>query len=580
MPVYLPAIARGPLSQSANVEHPLILKRRRLRWVLPVLLMIVFAAECAWFIRTQSLTYDEPIDIAAGQDAWRHNRFELFNDHTPLARLLCAIPLLNPKWQIEVVPSAEVGWRIPRITPSPESLAIRARSMNVALGIILGCLLWVTARDMFSEGAASLALALFVISPTVVANFSVATTDGAVTLMIFAVAVQLVRWSAAPTRSRTAVLGIFTGLMLLAKFSAPVMFVVALIWVLLLQDRKPQLNPLRWNWAKAAAVAVMAALVVWAGYFFHVSRLRVHDHQLIATFPNREPLIYNNIKSGMNLTVYVPAGEYIEGFRTVVRHNSHGMPSFFWGTASATGGWKLYYPAVMGVKWPVVTLVLFVLSVGLLLRGRIGRAKAWRILASFPLVYTAFAIFSHFDLGDRHILPVYIFVVLLAAGVWERVRSQRTAILLICIAILLQAADTLRYAPDYLAYFNSYVGHDEGYRLLSGSNLDWGQGLLAVRQYQATHPKEEISLAYFGSVEPQVYGIQARQLGEDEHTSGTVIVGASNLSGEYLRNAGAYRWLLKYRRAGGLDHCMMVFQVPQHETGEQQNGFFASSKNR
>src|SRR5512144_3188726 len=72
------------------------------RWLFPALLMAAYAAQCAWFIRTQSLTYDEPVHIAEGLDAWRYGRFEQYNDHPPMARLWCSLPLLDQKWQVEI----------------------------------------------------------------------------------------------------------------------------------------------------------------------------------------------------------------------------------------------------------------------------------------------------------------------------------------------------------------------------------------------------------------------------------------------------------------------------------------------
>ena len=71
------------------------------------------------------------------------------------------------------------------------------------------------------------------------------------------------------------------------------------------------------------------------------------------------------------------------------------------------------------------------------------------------------------------------------------------------LLLLLNAADALRYAPGYLSYFNVFVHPADSYRLLTDSNLDWGQGLLALRQYQRDHPDEQISLSYFGSVDPR-----------------------------------------------------------------------------
>jgi len=108
---------------------------------------------------------------------------------------------------------------------------------------------------------------------------------------------------------------------------------------------------------------------------------------------------------------------------------------------------------------------------------------------------------------------------------------------------------------------NIVVRPDNSYRLLSDSNVDWGQGLLALRKYQEDHPGQPFALAYFGSVDPQVYGIQVRPLAEDERTSGTVVVSATQLSGQYLRDPAAYRWVLHHKLNAVLDHSLYVFDV-------------------
>ena len=93
-----PVTSQSTLTRLTRQTVPAV----RTRWLFPALLALVYVVQCAWFIRTQSLTYDEPVHIAEGLEAWRHGRFEQYNDHPPLARLWCALPLLNPKWQIEV----------------------------------------------------------------------------------------------------------------------------------------------------------------------------------------------------------------------------------------------------------------------------------------------------------------------------------------------------------------------------------------------------------------------------------------------------------------------------------------------
>ena len=133
---------------------------------------------------------------------------------------------------------------------------------------------------------------------------------------------------------------------------------------------------------------------------------------------------------------------------------------------------------------------------------------------------------------------------------------------LVLLALCLNAADALRYAPDYLAYFNVFVKPENSWQLLTDSNLDWGQGLLAVRDYEARHPDETLHLAYFGSVDPALYGVRAVPLPPGEPTAGLIAAGASCLSGQVLDEPDGYYWL---HEAGTpqtiLDHSIWVFNL-------------------
>jgi hypothetical protein len=527
-------------------------------WISPVILVILYLAQCAWFIRTQSLTYDEPVHIAEGLDAWRHGRFEQYNDHPPLARLLCTLPIVSEKWQMDVQPLPD-GFRVSHFSPNPESMAWRARSVNVLLGLLLAILVWWIASRMFSTGAANLALALFVFSPSLIAHFSVVTTDGAATLLIFATAWQVLRWNKDPSWRRAVLCGLFLGLLLLAKYSTTVMFALSTWWMLTLRRDRIIANPLRWNWSKTAVAVLVAVFVLWAGYFFHVSNLSIRNGTLTATFHNWSRPIVKPVPSGANFSLPVPAGEYIEGFRTLVRHNARGHAAYFLGRVSSRGRWRSYYPVTILLKWPTLMLILCLLGLFLAVRERVRISADLWIMTSFPVLYLLLASFAHFNIGERHILPLYPFALLFAGFTWEFFR--RAGIILVVLLISLNAADALRYAPGYLSYFNIFVRPAESYRLLTDSNLDWGQGLLAVRQYQREHPDEQIWLAYFGSVEPNLYGIEASPLAENQLVSGTVIVSATNLSGQFLKNPSGYHWVLRYPRKAILDHSMHVYRI-------------------
>lgn len=530
--------------------------------------MLLYALQCAWFLGTQSLTYDEPVHIAEGLDAWRHGRFEQYNDHPPLARLWCTLPLLDSRFQVDVEPLAD-SFHIPHIAPDPEALAWRARAMNLLLGVILAMLVWWAANRLFSPGAANLALALFAFSPGLIAHFSVAATDGVATLFLFAVALALVRWRRNPGWSRTLLLGLLLGLMLLAKFSTLPMFVVALVWILLLRRDEIASHPSRWNWTRAAVALLLACFTLWAGYFFHVSRLTVGDGTLTATFPNWSQPIVKHIGGSQRYSLLIPAGEYVEGFRELVRHNRHGQAAFFLGKVSGQGGWRLYYPVAILLKWPTIPLVVASAGVVLAVGGKLRAPPDLWIMASFPAIYLVLAVFARFNIGERHVLPLYPFALLFAGATWEWASSKRAGLPLLALLVLLNAADVLRQAPGYLSYFNPFVRPSEAHRLLTDSNLDWGQGLLTLRDYERAHAGERVYLAYFGSIDPALYGIQAQPLREGQRVSGTVAIGATHLSGQFLADPQSYHWLLQHPRKEILDGSIYIFDVRNEDSRGQ-----------
>jgi hypothetical protein len=529
------------------------------RTAIPFLLLSVFTIQSLWFIRTQSLTYDEPAHVIAGIDAWRHGRFEHWNDHPPLGRLWLTLPMARADsefaWQ-----KLPTGFRVVAMQPGPEALALRTRPMNTLLGLALGAALWFAARRLFSEGSANVALALFVFTPSLIAHFSVATTDGIGTLFIFLTAFQLVRWRHKPSWVQTLIMGLVLGGLLLAKFYALPLVLLAVGLMLVLKPEGVSRRPSQWNWKPVAVVLPLALLMLWAGYFFHVSHLKIGDGRVVATFPHRAEKIWAT-KANIHVSAYIPAGEFVEGLREVAFSNKHGRPAWFLGKIYPTGGIKAYYPVAIALKWPAILLTLFLAS---LLTG------VWRVcrnpidllaMCAFGMVFLIFAIQSKYDIGERHILPLYPFVLLIAGAIWERVKVRRAAIAFLLVLLALNAADALRCAPDYLTYFNVLVKPANSWRYLTDSNLDWGQGLIALREYEQKHPEETMRLAYFGTVDPALYGVRAIPVPPEQPIEGTVVAGASVLSGQILADPYGYRWLLAYPPQQMIDRSMFVFDT-------------------
>jgi tetratricopeptide (TPR) repeat protein len=62
--------------------------------------------------------------------------------------------------------------------------------------------------------------------------------------------------------------------------------------------------------------------------------------------------------------------------------------------------------------------------------------------------------------------------------------------------------------PNTLTFFNRAVGGPRyGSEYLADSNIDWGQGLKALKTWMTRHDVDHVNLAYFGSADPKYYGI-------------------------------------------------------------------------
>jgi hypothetical protein len=204
-------------------------------------------------------------------------------------------------------------------------------------------------------------------------------------------------------------------------------------------------------------------------------------------------------------------------------------------------GWASFFPYTFLVKTPLSLFAVMALAASTAFvrrpRGASPRDSGWwsRVYETVPLwalfgVYWAAAIASHLNIGHRHLLPTYppLLVLCGAAGLWidallgrprrERTQGFPSAARFVGIALafllMLAAAETAWFFPNYLAYFNGIVRPSNGFRHLVDSSLDWGQDLPAAKAYidRQTPGREPFYFSYFGAASPDYYGVRAFSL--------------------------------------------------------------------
>jgi hypothetical protein len=135
----------------------------------------------------------------------------------------------------------------------------------------------------------------------------------------------------------------------------------------------------------------------------------------------------------------------------------------------------------------------------------------WKTDAAFlvlpPAIFLGAAMTTHLNIGLRHILPIYPFVILIAGVMLHEMRAKWRAGFLL-VSVVLACAELATVYPHCLAFFNQTIGGpSNGHLVLGDSNIDWGQDLKSLKRWMDTHHVEEINLSYFGTADPAYYGI-------------------------------------------------------------------------
>jgi len=200
--------------------------------------------------------------------------------------------------------------------------------------------------------------------------------------------------------------------------------------------------------------------------------------------------------------------------------------SYLLGDYSVTGWWY-YFPVAIFLKTPTFTLVMLLIALRQAALGLFGRWVNWRdplawTLAGFGVpmgVYLLMAMGSNLNLGVRHVLTIYpaiyLGIALAIGSILVRAKLERRVWISAAAgaAALLSMAEVFRNAPHHLAFFNLVSGgRSNGINLLGDSNLDWGQDLPALAKWQKEHPDYDLYFSYFGTMDPELYGIKYRNV--------------------------------------------------------------------
>jgi len=556
--------SEGSPQQRRIPETALLVVLLALTFVLPVVLM-----------RRKSATFDEVVHLPAGYSYLTTGLFKINPQHPPLIKEICALPLLFMDLKMPVDRETLRQGNLPLTyqwgfgrrflySQDADRILFRGRIMAVGLSLGLAILIACWSFRLWGVSGALLAVTLYLLDPTVTAHAQLVATDVGLAFFATLFLWMLRRYVDEPGRIRLALAGITLGLALGAKFSAIILIPIALILLLLARSTLPVASAAarpspaaeRRQKKHASQVAkaaqkppvhpaplmslvfmlLIAALVVWAVYFF----------------PS-DPWFY------------------LKGLATVNKDHDPGYSAYLMGEMRS-GRWYSYFLIAYLVKTPIPELLLLAAAGVLFFRGRRAGLLDEAFLLIPALSFFIGYSFTADNLGVRYLIPCYPFLMVFTARLGPAVAAGRAWVKAAAAALLVwMIVEFAVIWPDHLAYFNEITGvPPQGSRWLDDSNLDWGQGLLQLRDYLAKHPVTDFYLCYFGSASPAYYGVQGREIQVRgllvPPSPGTYILSAHCVARARAELARSYgeasgNWLAQTAPKAVVGHAFEIYEI-------------------
>jgi hypothetical protein len=447
-------------------------------------LVAIASARIISTYRALSLTADEPTHFACGLEYVAQHVYRIEPEHPPLPRMMEALgPYIIGARPVEMTFANDDGLVAIARTGKVDRTIFLMRLGTLPF-FLLACLVVGIWGNVFGRPVAVLAVALFSLLPTILADAGLATTDMALGANVGAAFLAFIFWAKKPTIGRSLVLGLCTALACLSNFSAlgyiptagvlAIACYVAVRWPIWRREYSGEsgLFGLAWKliagWAGwralwgigkrllvplSIAVAMMG-LVIWAFYWFSFGRVESHGYNFL-----------------------LPAPEFFYGLRDAVHHSRGGHGAFLLGQFGWSG-WRFYFPIVLLFKTPITFMILFALGAFVCVKERA------RPIYLTPLAFSAGillpAMQSHVNIGVRLVEPIYIGLAIVAAlGLKQLLQWARTGVASAATAgalLLWMVVSVGVQHPDYIAYVNAFAGKQPE-KIFVDSSYDWGQDM-------------------------------------------------------------------------------------------------------
>ena len=532
-----------------------------------ILLIVVACLLAASTWRVFGHTWDEPEHLAAGMELVDQGKYEFDTEHPPLARALIALgPHLAGSHSFGTPPpdGTQEGIDILYDGGHYDRTLMLARLGALPFLPVLLWAMWLWGRQVTeSEGAALLAVLLLVCVPPILGHAALAALDVPGTATTLLALYLLQKWLVRGWRRDAVAFGLAAGVAVCTKLSAIPFIGLGMAVLLMLRTFLSVAPPAVSVQRRLAGLGLMAVVTLvpitlaYGSSGLHIVPMPPRfNWVLVYLFPD------GGGGSGLLQQLQLPAAwwNYAEGVMALKAHNDTGHVSFLLGNLRA-GGWWYFYLVALAVKTPLPLLLTGIAGLFLLARDGLRWASTWRMapVVLFVTLLVFASAFSRINIGIRHVLILYPFLVLGAAyalmSAWRALPRLGTAVAV--LLVFWQVSTLVTAYPDYFPYFNELVSDPQ--HVLVDSDLDWAQDLKRLERRLAELHAPSISLAYQGTAELSREALPPfTRLAPKQPATGWIAITALSREHEPL----GYTWLDAYRPVERVGKTIDLYFIP------------------
>ncbi len=492
--------------------------------------LVLFLAQGLVLIRATSPTTDEvAFHMVNGYAYLKTHDYRMSPANPALLRQWMALPWLFFKPKLDL---NKISWREADSVPFAvdffyrdnrqiaNKLLYSARVMNLLLGFALALLVYAWSRRLYGEWAGILSLAFYTLCPNFLAYSSIAHTDIGVTLFITLTGFGLWKFLISGQKKDFVLFAVAFGFACAAKQNALVFFVPFLA-VLLLKKR--------WSdfFKSAFWLPISAFIIIWASYGFEFKPLlwegvpRIGEKlSYVAAFADKLFPGNSGIKEllrNASRSLPVPIPSYLLGFAGLVRSHQDPYTHYAFGQWITGSVWYFYFFSFAAKMTLPFLGLLIVRAVYFQKAGSSGGHENAVVLLPTAFL-SGLTMFDSTGIGIRYLFPFIPMLFVWIGGLAKLAQTGKSVWKWALVTLIVLNAVTVWPAfPNYLSYFNPAVGGvEKGLYLTRGSDVDWGQGLKALKTYLDRQGISKISLRYFGTADPSFYGIDYEPVTETE----------------------------------------------------------------